>query len=67
MNLLGKSAEELREFLQSIAISRAMSSAVRRAVPLKTMCSMKCEMPLSSAGSRRDPERTQMPTDTEWT
>ena len=49
------------------SISRAMSSAVRRWVPLNTMCSMKCEMPLSSSGSRRDPERSQMPTETEWT
>ena len=36
-------------------------------VPLNTMCSMKCEMPLSSAGSRREPLRSQMPTETEWT
>jgi hypothetical protein len=42
--------------------SRAMSSAVRRAVPLKTMCSRKWEMPLSLLGSRRDPCSSQMPT-----
>src|ERR1700735_4647850 len=47
--------------------SRAMSSAVRRLVPWKTMCSMKCEMPFRSAGSRRDPDRSHIPTDTEWT
>ena len=34
--------------------------------PLNTMCSMKCEMPFSSAGSRRDPVRSQTPTETEW-
>jgi len=28
------------------------------------MCSMKCEMPFNSAGSRREPLRIQMPTET---
>ena len=47
------------------SISRAICSAERRSVPLKTMCSMKWEMPLISAGSRREPERIQMPMETE--
>src|SRR5262249_24299783 len=45
----------------------AISSALRRSVPLKTMCSMKCEMPFRSEGSRREPVRIQMPTETERT
>ncbi len=32
-------------------------------MPLKIMCSMKCEMPPSAAGSYRLPLPTQMPTD----
>ena len=44
---------------------RAICSAVRRAVPLNTMCSMKWAMPLSCWGSEREPERTQMPMETE--
>ena len=46
---------------------RAMSSADRLVVPLKSMCSMKCEMPFCSAFSRREPEPIQIPTDTERT
>ena len=46
---------------------RAMSSAERLAVPLNSMCSMKCEMPFCSGVSRREPLATQTPTDTERT
>ncbi len=45
----------------------AISSAVRFSVPLKTMCSMKCAMPLRSGDSPRDPVPSQIPTDTERT
>jgi hypothetical protein len=45
--------------------SRAICSAERRSVPLNTMCSMKCAMPLSAAGSRREPARSHIPMDTE--
>ena len=31
------------------------------AVPLKTVCSIKCEMPFSSAGSCREPTRKKNP------
>lgn len=41
---------------------RAMSSAERLVVPLKSMCSMKWETPFCSPASRREPEPTQMPT-----
>src|ERR1035438_1005643 len=44
-----------------------MSSADRFAVPLNSMCSMKCERPFSSALSRREPLETQIPTETERT
>jgi hypothetical protein len=40
---------------------RAISSADRFLVPLKSMCSMKCEMPFSSEVSRREPVRIQTP------
>ena len=46
---------------------RAISSADRLAVPLKSMCSMKCEMPFCSAVSRREPLETHTPTDTDRT
>ena len=36
-------------------------------MPLNTMCSMKWATPLSALGSRREPQRFQMPTDTERT
>ena len=38
-----------------------MSSADRVAVPLKSMCSTKCAMPLRSAASCRDPRVSQTP------
>ena len=44
---------------------RAMSSAERLLVPLKTMCSTKCEMPLTLGSSWREPDFTQIPIDTE--
>ena len=44
---------------------RAISSAVRCFVPLKTMCSMKWEMPFDSASSSRDPVCSQMPIEAE--
>ena len=46
---------------------RAMSSAERWVVPLKSMCSMKCEMPFCSGVSWRDPESIHTPTETERT
>jgi len=46
------------------SIDCAISSAVRRSVPLNTMCSMKCAIPLLSGDSPREPVPTQMPTDT---
>src|SRR6266699_3774426 len=49
------------------SISRAMASAERRSVPLKTMCSMKWAKPFSSGISRREPLRTHTPTETERT
>src|SRR5262249_36615313 len=45
----------------------AICSAERFAVPLKTRCSMRCEMPPRSSGSAREPVSTQMPTATERT
>ena len=33
------------------SISRAICSAERDGVPLKSMCSMKCETPFTAAGS----------------
>src|ERR1019366_5248779 len=48
----------------SASTLRAMSSADRLVVPLKSMCSMKCEMPFCPVDSRREPEPIQMPTDT---
>ena len=45
--------------------SRAMSSAVRCVVPLNTMCSTKCEMPLTSGSSLREPAFSQIPIETE--
>ena len=46
---------------------RAISSADRLVVPLKSMCSMKCVMPFCSGDSRREPVPTQTPTETERT
>src|SRR6266446_5971961 len=51
----------------SESIDCAISSAVRRSVPLNTMCSMKWAIPLLSGDSPREPVPTQMPTDTERT
>ncbi len=44
---------------------RAMASAERVSVPLKTMCSMKWEMPFHSESSSREPVFSQMPIETE--
>jgi hypothetical protein len=41
-----------------------MSSALRRSVPLKAMCSSTCATPLIAAGSCRVPTLTQTPIDT---
>jgi len=41
--------------------------AEREVVPLKTMCSTKCEMPFSACGSSREPESIQTPMETERT
>src|SRR5215510_9275030 len=46
---------------------RAISSADRLVVPLKSMCSMKCVIPFCSGDSRREPVPTQTPTETERT
>jgi len=43
------------------SICCAMSSAERLLVPLKSMCSTKCAMPLRSAVSWRDPRVSQTP------
>ena len=43
------------------SVSLAMSWAVRRWVPLKSMCSMKWAAPDSSGVSSREPPPTQMP------
>src|SRR5262249_5807225 len=45
--------------------SRLTSSALRRGVPLKTMCSKKCVTPDSSGASSREPGRTKKPSATE--
>ena len=47
--------------------SRAICSALRFFVPLNTMCSTKWLMPLLSNSSWREPDLTQMPTETERT
>src|SRR3712207_8682726 len=39
--------------------SSAIRRALRRAVPLKAMCSMKCDRPCSCGNSWRDPAPTQ--------
>ena len=44
---------------------RAISSAERFFVPLKTMCSTKWEMPFHCGSSSRDPVLIQMPIETE--
>ena len=49
------------------SMARAISSAERVAVPLKTRCSIRWEMPPRSSGSTREPVSTQMPTATERT
>jgi hypothetical protein len=43
------------------SISWEICLAVRRRVPLNNKCSIKCETPLSSAGSYRPPARIQKP------
>ena len=45
--------------------SRLTSSAVRRGVPLNTMCSRKCVTPETSGPSSREPVRTKNPRATE--
>src|SRR5947207_6857773 len=45
----------------------AICSALSSGVPLKSMCSRKCEMPACSCASSRDPPRTHRPTATERT
>jgi hypothetical protein len=47
------------------SISMAMSFALRRSVPLKNICSIKCETPPSSGGSWREPTFTHTPMETE--
>src|SRR5512143_2005149 len=47
------------------SISMAMSFADRFPVPLKNMCSMKCDIPPIAGGSCRDPTFTHTPMDTE--
>src|SRR2546429_558789 len=44
---------------------RAISSAVRLLVPLKTMCSMKCEIPFHCASSSREPVCSHTPIEAE--
>ena len=44
--------------------SRANCCAERVVVPLKTMCSRKWEMPLTSGASSREPESIQTPMET---
>ena len=44
-----------------------MSSALRLAVPLNSMCSMKCEMPFCSGDSVREPALIHTPTETDRT
>ena len=44
---------------------RAISSALRFLVPLKSMCSIKCEIPFSWDVSRREPVRIQTPSETD--
>src|SRR5512140_1367832 len=44
------------------SMAREMSTALRRGVPLKSMCSMKCATPLSAGVSAREPTGTQIPT-----
>ena len=48
-------------FPPSRSCSIAMSNAERLSVPLKTQCSIKCEMPFSSFGSFREPMRKKNP------
>src|SRR5512139_11822 len=43
-------------------MAREMSIALRRGVPLKSMCSMQWAMPLSRGVSAREPTGTQIPT-----
>ena len=49
------------------SIVRAMASALRVAVPLKTRCSIRWEMPPRGSGSWREPVSTHTPTATERT
>ena len=52
-------AAALREF------GNPTASAERFFVPLKTMCSTKCEMPFEAASSSREPVFTHMPMEME--
>ena len=47
------------------SISRAILCAERERVPLKSMCSTKCEMPFISAASQREPDLIHTPMATE--
>ena len=49
------------------SMAYAISRAEYRSVPLNTMCSTKCVMPLSASVSWRDPFLSQMPIATERT
>src|SRR5207248_4498289 len=49
------------------SMARAMSSAERVVVPLKTRCSIRWEIPPRPSGSTREPVSTQIPTATERT
>ena len=49
------------------SMARAIVSAERVAVPLKTRCSMRWEIPPRSSGSTREPVSTHTPTATERT
>src|SRR5579871_537351 len=44
---------------------RAIASAERFLLPLKTMCSTKCEIPFHCGSSSREPVLIQMPSETE--
>src|SRR5271163_3841077 len=51
-------------FPPMVSTSRAICCAERLVVPLKTMCSTKCDIPFSGAVSSREPEFTHTPIDT---
>jgi hypothetical protein len=50
-----------------LSMLRAISSALRRSVPLKTMCSVKCAIPFRAAVSLLDPLRSHIPTEIDRT